>query len=244
MLLTMGPVEHQFHQRFQDALGRGDMFALFERTREAIEAFPDDPDARYYQALAMARLGDPNAALRLYERNRVEEIGTEDAVALKGRLLKDLAVRTAGAEQVELFRQSSEAYRQANKLSDGYFSGINAATTSFLAGDRDEAVQAGVNALLAAISGGSGGLTAAGTQAERSEDSSRAESRGRPMSYLQMVLVGLVVLGFLVLLLTNPGLAMYLLFSILSGGRGGGGGGGGFSAGGGSSGGGGASGRW
>jgi len=112
------------------------------------------------------------------------------------------------------------------------------------AGDRDGAVQAGVNALLAAISEGSGGITAARTPAERSEDSSRAGSRGRPMSFAQMVLVGLLVLGFLVLLVTNPGLALYLLFSILSGGRGGGGGGGGFSAGGGSSGGGGASGRW
>ena len=113
------------------------------------------------------------------------------------------------------------------------------------AGDRDGAVQAGVNALLAAISGGTGGITAAGTPTEGSEDSSRAGSRGRPMSYPQMVLVGLLVLGFLLLLITNPGLALYLLFSILSGGRGGGGGGGGgFSGGGGSSGGGGASGRW
>ncbi len=33
-----------------------------------------------------------------------------------------------------------------------------------------------------------------------------------------MVLVGLLVLGFLVLLVTNPSLALYILFSILSGG--------------------------
>lgn len=137
----MGPVDPQFHLQFQDALARGDMFALFERTREAIDAFPDDPETRYLQALAMARLGDPNAAMRIYKRNRVEEIGTEDAVALKGRLLKDLAVRTTGKEQVELFRQSSQAYRLANQLSDGYFSGINAATTSFLAGDKEEACE-------------------------------------------------------------------------------------------------------
>jgi hypothetical protein len=137
----MEPVDTQFHDRFQDALGRGDMFALFERTREAIEAFPDDPNARYLQALAMARLGEPHAALRIYERNRVEEIGTEDAVALKGRLLKDLAVGASGTEQVELFRQSSRAYRLAYHLSDGYFSGINAATTSFLAGDEVEACE-------------------------------------------------------------------------------------------------------
>lgn len=112
------------------------------------------------------------------------------------------------------------------------------------AGDRDGAVQAGVNALMAAISGGTGGITGAGTPTELREDPSRSGSRGRPMSYPEMVLVGLLVVGFLILLVTNPGLALYLLFNILSGGRGGGGRGGGYSAGGGSSGGGGASGRW
>ena len=115
------------------------MFALFERTRKAIEEYPDDPDVRFLQALAMARLGDPHAALRIYERNEVEEIGTEDAVSLKGRLLKDLAVRAEGEEQARLFRESSEAYHRANQLSDGYFSAINAATTSFLAGQREVA---------------------------------------------------------------------------------------------------------
>lgn len=137
----MNAIDLQYYRKFQDALGSGDMFALYERTREAIEKFPDDPEVRYLQALAMARLGDPHAAMRLYERNRVEEIGTEDAIALKGRLLKDLAVRSTGADQIDLFRQSSQAYRRAYHLSDGYFSGINAATTSFLAGDRDKACE-------------------------------------------------------------------------------------------------------
>ena len=126
------------HQLEHD-LETGDMFALFEHAREALDHAPDDPDARYLQALAMARLGEPDAAMLLYHRNRVEEIRTEDAVALKGRLLKDMAVRANGAEQAELFRQSSEAYGLAHDLSDGYFSGINAATTAFLAGDADRA---------------------------------------------------------------------------------------------------------
>ena len=135
----MNLVDSNLRRKFDDALGSGDMFALFERTREAIQEFPDDPDARYLQALAMARLGDPHAALRIYELNRVEEIGTEDALALRGRLLKDLATRAAGAKRIDLFRQSSRAYRLAYELSDGYFSGINAATTSLLAGDENEA---------------------------------------------------------------------------------------------------------
>ena len=135
----MDVIDPKVRQKFDRALKSGDMFALFERTREAIETYPDDPDARYFQALAMARLGDPHAALRIYERNRVEQIETEDAVALKGRLLKDLAVRANGDEQIRLFREASRAYQQANRLSDGYFSGINAATTSFLAGDENAA---------------------------------------------------------------------------------------------------------
>jgi adenylate cyclase len=135
----MNVIDPNLRRQFDDALGSGDMFALFERTREAIQQFPDDPDARYLQALAMARLGDPHAALRIYERNRVEGIGTEDALALRGRLLKDLATRAPGEKRTELFRQSSQAYRLAYQLSDGYFSGINAATTSLLAGDEVEA---------------------------------------------------------------------------------------------------------
>ena len=137
----MNSIDPNLRRAFDDALGSGDMFALFERTREAIQQYPDDPDARYLQALAMARLGDPHAALRIYERNRVEEIGTEDALALRGRLLKDLATRATGQKRIDLFRQSSRAYRLAYQLSDGYFSGINAATTSLLAGDEEEARQ-------------------------------------------------------------------------------------------------------
>ena len=137
----MNVIDPDLRQKFGDALGSGDMFALFERTREAIQQFPDDPDARYLQALAMARLGDPHAALRIYERNRVAEIGTEDALALRGRLLKDLAIRASGPKRIDLFRQSSQAYRLAYELSDGYFSGINAATTSLLAGDEADARQ-------------------------------------------------------------------------------------------------------
>lgn len=137
----MNVIDPNLRQQFGNALGSGDMFELFERTREAIQDYPDDPDARYFQALAMARLGDPHAALRIYERNRVADIGTEDALALRGRLLKDMATRASGQKRIDLFREASQAYRLAYQLSDGYFSGINAATTSLLAGDEDEARQ-------------------------------------------------------------------------------------------------------
>nr|WP_320131861.1 TPM domain-containing protein [uncultured Holophaga sp.] len=103
-------------------------------------------------------------------------------------------------------------------------------------GNWDRAVEAGVDGILARL----GGEARSGSQS-----SSRARAN-QPMSLGQKLFVGLLVLGFLVLLITNPSLALGLLFSLLSGGRGGGGGGGGggWSGGGGRSGGGGASGSW
>lgn len=106
------------------------------------------------------------------------------------------------------------------------------------AGDPDGALDAGVDALLRAIRPD----LVAGGEPVPVTGPARASPR---LSPLQLVVVGLLVVGFLVLLVTNPGLALYLLFTILSGGRGGGGGGGGgFSGGGGRSGGGGATGGW
>jgi uncharacterized protein len=95
-------------------------------------------------------------------------------------------------------------------------------------------VKAAVERLIAVISGDS----AAGGQQE-----TEPNPAGK-LTLMQKIIIGILILGFLLLLITNPSLAIYLLFSILSGGRGGGGGGGGFSGGGGRSGGGGASGSW
>jgi uncharacterized protein len=101
-------------------------------------------------------------------------------------------------------------------------------------GDNDGAVRAGVDRLIAVLSGDE---AAAGGAAEPGAKPSR------PMTLFEKLLVGLAVLFFIILFITNPSLALYLLFTILSGGRGGGGRGG-FGGGGGRSGGGGASGSW
>jgi uncharacterized protein len=109
------------------------------------------------------------------------------------------------------------------------------------AGDRDGAVTAGMDGVMMVIGGG-------GLPAEAQRDNSRNE---RPVSLGQLIVFGIIGLVILFMLATNPTLALYLLASILSGGRGRGrdgdgwgGGGGGFSGGGGRSGGGGASGSW
>ena len=108
------------------------------------------------------------------------------------------------------------------------------------AGDNDGAVTAGMDAVMMVIGGGS--LPPTERQAQRARQQ-------RPLTLGQLILYSILGLIILIVLVTHPGLAMYLLFSILSGGRNGGGdwgggGGGGFSGGGGRNGGGGASGSW
>jgi uncharacterized protein len=110
------------------------------------------------------------------------------------------------------------------------------------AGQPDQAVIAAIDSLTGIIGGQPGSLPPA-----------PAQPQPKPISMFHLVgwgILGLLLLGFLV---THPGLALFFLTTILSGGGrgygggyggGGWGGGGGFSGGGGRSGGGGASGSW
>jgi uncharacterized protein len=138
------------------------------------------------------------------------------------------------------------------------------------AGDRDSAVSAGVDATLAVIDGkpwdqvfaagappgatgtdltsgvapGAGG--AAGEPGVAPSPGGRRQVHG-PTSLFGRILLWIAGIIFVIILITHPSFALWLLFTLLSGGRdggGGGGGGGGFSGGGGRSGGGGASGSW
>jgi uncharacterized protein len=102
------------------------------------------------------------------------------------------------------------------------------------AGDADGAINEGVDRILKVV----GGDASAGAPRDRSRRD------GQPIGMGSWIVIAVVGLAFLVLAITHPSMAVWLLFSLFSGGRGGGGGDGGFSGGGGRSGGGGASGSW
>jgi uncharacterized protein len=105
------------------------------------------------------------------------------------------------------------------------------------AGQRDEAVTAGIDSLIKVIDKEPGAFPI---------PRPRPTEEPNPMSGFQLAFYGFLGILFLGLFITNPRLALFFLASILSGGRGGYRGGGGYSwgGGGGRSGGGGASGSW
>lgn len=120
----------------------------------------------------------------------------------------------------------------------------------FAEGQPAAGLAAGVDALVLAIEGkgpaaGDGSVSGGDGQGEGA--SGRAPPARRKTTFGEKIFLGLVGLVFLILFITNPRLAIFLLIQVLSSGRGGGGGGGGgggWSGGGGRSGGGGATGSW
>jgi hypothetical protein len=70
-----------------------------------------------------------------YDRNDQDPA----ALTVKGRLLKDYALRAEGEERRRYYLQSAEAYRASAALQPATYPLINAATLSLLSGDRGQA---------------------------------------------------------------------------------------------------------
>lgn len=169
-------------------------------------------------------------AVKAFEAWKVGRKGLDDGLVLF-IMAGDRKVRIEVGYGLEERVPDIRAYRVINEI----------LIPGFRSGGQDAAVSDAVSSLLSLISGRDQG---------QEPDAGGASSQlHRGQSVLNTIFVIAAVVFFLVLFITNPSLALWLLFSIFSGGRGSGGGGwggrgGGFRGGGGRSGGGGASGSW
>jgi uncharacterized protein len=191
-----------------------------------------------------------DARLEGYERTTGHQVVVWIGKTLEGAPLDDWAVRTFKAwkigrkgldDGIAMFVFADDraidievGYGLEGKVPDAIASRIirEVMAPRLRAGDRDGAVTAGTDAVLAAIEG----KPWAGAPAT-------VPSEPAP-SLLTWILGGLGLIAFLILAITHPRLAMLLLWTIMAGGRRNGIGGGGFGGGGGGSGGGGARGGW
>jgi uncharacterized protein len=206
-----------------------------------------------------------NARLQAYEGNSGHQVVVWIGRTLNGAPLDDFAVKTFEAWRIGrkghddgvlmLVLSQDRAidievgYGLEDRVTDAISHRIidEVMAPRLRAGDPNGALSAGVDAILTAIEGRP--VPAASSQP--------TPTGTEPIAHLSpaaTLLLGILGVLLLVLLVTHPSLAMYLLFTVFNGGsgfRGGGGfgsggssGGGGFSGGGGRSGGGGARGGW
>ena len=91
------------------------------------------------QIRQIARSGDTVRAWRMFDAAGLLQSRDIDALTLKGRLLKDRALRSEGMERSALLREAQRAYLQAANSSRATYPLINAATLAFLNNSADEA---------------------------------------------------------------------------------------------------------
>lgn len=124
-------------QHARRLLGSGNLLKAFDVVKAAQADGHGSPELDFVQVLILARLGETDRALALHESLPAQ--ADEDVIALRGRLLKDLALTKEGSARAEALRLAQQQYRRAFDQTGGSFSGINAATMAFIAGETGEA---------------------------------------------------------------------------------------------------------
>ena len=114
-----------------------------------LKDFPKNRDMAYRAVLATARSGASHRALDLFRQYEVGKIGdSEDVLCLEPRLLKDLAAsRPDSRERLEALTESADKYDAVFRETGGYYSGVNAATVNFLAGNEKKSKELAIAVL-------------------------------------------------------------------------------------------------
>jgi adenylate cyclase len=123
----------------KEALARGDLIAAYDATVSAIEQGDESGAVRHQQVLALARIGDTERAMELFERYGLAASGDAHERAVGARLLKDRALAASPAERQCALQQAFDAYHSIYLESRDSFPGINAATLALFAGDEARA---------------------------------------------------------------------------------------------------------
>jgi len=120
----------------------------YDQAIKMLNRSPNSPELQHRAVLALVRAGSLQFALTEYTRYGLDKIGAlsagellEDIMALGGRLQKDLFLASSGAEAKEHALQSAERYETAFQKTDGYYSGINAATMALISGMPEAMIQ-------------------------------------------------------------------------------------------------------
>ena len=126
----------------EKTLGQGEPLLAYDIISEGLKNRPTDVRLRQLQGLALARSGATDRACRILEQLRAENHVDEETLGMLARTYKDSAARTASSgEAHEYLCQAAEIYTQAHKLSGGDWTGINAATTALLIGNKQRAAK-------------------------------------------------------------------------------------------------------
>lgn len=127
-------------ERARAAIARGDLITAYDETVAAMAAGDASTDIRHQHLLALARMGDAERAMQLFEDYGLNRSDDPHHKAIGARLLKDraLAARSADGRAAAL-EGAFEAYRTIFLQSGDSYPGINAASLALLNGRNGQA---------------------------------------------------------------------------------------------------------
>lgn len=123
-------------------LNQGEPLLAFDIINEGLKLLPGDIRLRQLQGLALARSGASERANRILEQLRAEKHVDEETLGMLARTYKDRAALSKTSHGArKFFRRAAEIYAHAYQLKRGYWTGINAATTALLIGQKQRAIE-------------------------------------------------------------------------------------------------------
>ena len=131
----------EIYRRATDvALKLGEGFLAFDIADEGLGKFEGNLRLLQLQALALARTGATRRANDILEQLSQSGHKDEETLGILARTYKDFwNYSNDPDERREHLRRSFELYKDSYERNGGYYSGINAATTGLLFGDKEEA---------------------------------------------------------------------------------------------------------
>ena len=131
-----------FRSLSERILAQGEPLFAYDVISAGLTTWPNDVRLRQLQGLALARSGATDRANNILEELRSEGEAAEETLGMLGRTYKDLAASAGSKSQRnEFLKRAAKIYAEAYRKSGGYWTGINAATTSLLIGDKKHACE-------------------------------------------------------------------------------------------------------
>ncbi|WP_188945344.1 tetratricopeptide repeat-containing protein, partial [Polymorphobacter multimanifer] len=128
-------------EQTRNAIKAGDLLGAYDAAVAGIASGHESRELHYLLVLTLARMGDTERAYALFLQHDLASEASEDILSLLARILKDRAIADSGSTRNALLMAASQAYLDANARFGGYYSLINAASLSCLAGDIDRGTE-------------------------------------------------------------------------------------------------------
>jgi len=119
------------------ALARGDLLSAYDEV--ARRGNTEHQELNYLEILTLARLGDTQRALRLYDDYGLAAAEDADSLSLKARLLKDLAFQAPGEPNQARLLEACDLYQAVHERTHSSYPAINAASLALIAGKTEVA---------------------------------------------------------------------------------------------------------